>query len=63
MKVLVALAAFCGLALAADNCPHDKEVECITDVNHGTLTVTQHLMFVIKPLGKGAKTCLQTSPA
>ncbi len=30
--ILFLVAAYC----AADVCPHDKEVECITDVNHGT---------------------------
>ena len=35
---LLGLAFLVGIASAfysADNCPHDKEVECITDVNHG----------------------------
>lgn len=36
MKLFITLAALSGIAIAADHCPHDKEVECITDVNHGT---------------------------
>ena len=35
MKFAFALAALCTLSLAQDQCPHDKEVECITDVNKG----------------------------
>lgn len=32
MKV-IAILAFLGLALA-DKCPQDREIQCITDVNH-----------------------------
>ena len=34
MKYL-ALLAFLGLVSAVDVCPKDKEVECLTDINHG----------------------------
>jgi hypothetical protein len=34
MKYL-ALLALLGLVSAADVCPKDKEVECLTDINHG----------------------------
>ena len=26
--------------ISADNCPQDKEVECVTDVNHGIFFLT-----------------------
>jgi hypothetical protein len=34
MKYL-AILALLGLVSAADVCPKDKEVECLTDINHG----------------------------
>jgi hypothetical protein len=34
MKYL-AILALLGLVSAADLCPKDKEVECLTDINHG----------------------------
>lgn len=48
MKFIVAIAPLLSLALAAATCPHDKEVECITDVNHGNLIMTQHSMCVTR---------------
>lgn len=34
MKFLIS-SLLATLAASADICPHDKEVECITDVNNG----------------------------
>ena len=33
MKLIIALGALVGVALTAAECPHDKEVLCIDDIN------------------------------
>ena len=63
MKTLAALAALCGLALAAADCPHDKEVECITDVNKGTSARIQPSTSATRPPIRRARTRRPTSPA
>lgn len=39
MKYL-ALLALIGFVSSADLCPKDKEVECLTDINHGKMFIT-----------------------
>jgi|LakMenE18May11ns_1017448.scaffolds.fasta_scaffold5466954_1 hypothetical protein len=35
MKYLAVLALLGLVSASADVCPKDKEVECLTDINHG----------------------------